>query len=199
MIGKTEASNKHPGKESRSGLPLSVILIFQAIIMLFGIALLWMALPFHANAPKIGYVETNRMLASFGESRKNRAEIDSLNKDWQAKAKTLKDSLDGFMNVMGQTFNKASVQRQQEMRAEIEKRNQDLAQYIKASQKRVLEREKTLLEPTLKKINAFLQEFAERKKFDLIFGSTNNANILAGGHRLDLTDQVIRELNGKYP
>lgn len=183
----------------QTNISLKTILLLQALMVAAGGIAFWLALPFHTNAPKIGYVETTKMLGAFKEARKNQAEIDSLNKDWQSKAKVLKDSLDGYMKEIGTTFNKASLQSQQDMRKELERRNVTLDQYVKASQKRVLEREKELLEPTLKKINAALQEFARKEHYDLIFGSTNSGNILAGGLRLDLTDQVIRELNAKYP
>ncbi len=179
--------------------PWVKFLLIQIVFALATFAGIWWALKFHANAPKIGYVDTSRLLSEFTEAKRNKSTIDSLNKDWQSKAKTLRDSLDAYAVTMGTKFNSVDKQSQLEMRAEIERKNQELAQFVKASQAKVLDRERALLEPTLKKINDCMQELSKREKFDLIFGSTNNGSIMAGGIRLDLTLQVVRELNQKYP
>ena len=138
-------------------------------------------------------------MEDFGLAKQNRTKIDSLTKDWKSKAQVLKDSLDAYMSTMGATFNTASAKDQQHMRAEIERRNQELAQFMKASQKITVDKEKELLEPTFKKINTFLKDYSEKEGYDVILGSTAGGNILSGRPRLDLTDRVIAELNKKYP
>jgi Skp family chaperone for outer membrane proteins len=182
-----------------SGISIKTALLLQVPIALAGLFAIWMLLPFHTNAPKIGYVDTTRMLGAFKEAQRNRAQIDSLNKDWQAKAQVLKDTMDIHMAAMGKTYNTASAQSQLDMRKDLERRNQEMAQFVKASQTKVLEKEKALLEPSLKKVNVLLQDLATQEGYDLIFGSTNTGNILAGGRRLDLTDRVIDMLNKKHP
>jgi Skp family chaperone for outer membrane proteins len=175
------------------------ILAAQTIMTVLALVLIWLAIPFHTYGAKIGYVDTSILMSQFNETKRSRTAIDSLNKDWQGKAKALKDSLDGFMTRMGSTYNRSSTKEQGTMKSELERRNQELAQYVKASQDRIGKKEKELMEPAIKKINAFLQELAAREKYDLIFGSTGTGNILAAGTRKDLTGAVITELNRKYP
>lgn len=121
-----------------------------------------------------------------------------MSQDWRAKAKVLNDSLVVYMSTMSGGFQKATPPEKDKMRAEMERRNQELAQFVKASQEKTTAREKELMGPALKKLNAFLKEYAGRKHCDVILGSTQGGNILARGPRLDLTDRILLELNKQY-
>lgn len=71
------------------------------------------------------------------------------------------------------------------------------------SKKEELENELSIREQenqtlVVKRLNVYIEEFANDQDYDLIIGSNGNGNVLYGENHLDITESLIAYANGKY-
>jgi Skp family chaperone for outer membrane proteins len=179
--------------KSKFELALGVCLVLVAACLAF----LWKQSK--SSTPKIGYVDNIILIGQFNEAKKARKELEDFNSEWQKHASLLKDSMDLFMRNMGSEYNAASAGEKTRLRNLMQSKNEEMADFVAANQKRSQDKEKLLLDPVIKKINSYVQEYSEKNGYDIIFGSTVGGNIMAGGSKLNLTSEILRDLNAKYP
>lgn len=152
-----------------------------------------------SNPARVAYVDTAVLISQFSEAKKARADLEKFNKTWQDKAKDIKDSMDVYMQRMGADYNIATSAKKEQMRREMQARNQEMEGFVNSNQKKSFEKEKELMDPVLKKINVFMKEYTENQGYDIILGSTTSGNIMGAGKRLNITQAVLDGINKQYP
>lgn len=58
-------------------------------------------------------------------------------------------------------------------------------------------RKQELTKDILQKINLFIQDYGKKNNYKLILGTTNEGSILYGKDADDITDNILKELNGE--
>jgi Skp family chaperone for outer membrane proteins len=107
----------------------------------------------------------------------------------------LKDSVDQYMQKLSAMKTGVTDKERAALEKEFMERQQRFQSFADANRKNAAEKEKALTEAAVKKTNALLQEYCEKKNYDFILGTTVNGSILAANRSRDVTEDVIRYLN----
>lgn len=150
-----------------------------------------------AQAVKIGYVNTDRVLAGSNEAAEIARIYDLDRTAWMNEIKTLNDDvkqMERNFEIDKLTKNEAAKREAQtkisNKKAEAGKKLEDyFGDGGKAEQ-----RYKELIEPLTKKINEVIKKISEQDKYTLVL-DVSMGTVLYAAPTMDITDQVLAELN----
>ncbi len=171
---------------------------FLILILAVAISGLGLALDLKRTSKKIGYAETTILLSEFTEAIEARKKFEDSQKEWDKNLKTLNDSLMAAMSRMKSNYETAKQPEREKMRSDFQQRNDDLQRYTNAVKKMSEEKEKSLMEPVVKKMNSFLEVWGRDHGYDMIFGTMNGGNILQANSSMNLTRIILADLNAQY-
>lgn len=157
-----------------------------------------LAFLFRDKPPKIGYAETTTLMSQFGEAIKARKRFETHAAEWEKNTQALKDSLDVAMDRLKLEYEKAPEAQKAELRAMLEKRNDDLQKYSNAVKKMSETKEAELMSPVISQLNSFMKTWGKQHGYDIILGTSTGGNILHADPNLDVTPGLLKELNEFY-
>lgn len=149
-----------------------------------------------AQAMKIGYVNSDRILAEFDEAKEAQRKLD-------VEAKKLEDEYRGLLNKLdslSRDFERQKMIMSESRRLTKENEITQLQQSIQRYQVEkmgpegeIYKKQAELVGPVLEKIKAVIEKVGKENKYDYIF-DTVAGNILYAEPVHDLTDKVLYEL-----
>ncbi len=156
------------------------------------------AVPAGARADlKIGYVDLQRALNEVDEGKSAKA---LLQRDFADKQKTL-DAKKAEFEKLQADFEKQSVvmseQARKDKTADLDRRARDLQALFVNLQKDLSERERDATRGIFDRMNGIVREIAEADGFTYVF--EKGAGIVYAPASLDVTNELIRKYNAKYP
>jgi outer membrane protein len=156
------------------------------------------AVPALARAEqKIGYVDLQRALNEVEEGKTAKA---LLQKDFAEKQKQLDAKKVDFEQRQAD-FEKQSVvmseQARKDQTADLDRRARDLQALFMNLQKDLTEREREATRGIFDRMNAIVREIAEADGFTYVL--EKGAGIVYAPASLDVTNELIRKYNAKYP
>lgn len=165
--------------------------------LLMALILLGMASFAMAQAVKLGYVDTDRVLYESNELREIERLFNLDQQNWRTQIRTL----DAQIKQMEQDFEIDKLTKNEaakrEAQARIDEKKAEagrmLQEYFGEGGK-AEQRYRELVEPLTLKINEIIRKLAESEKYTMIFDSSYPVVIYAMPS-LDLTDIVIQEMN----
>jgi outer membrane protein len=152
----------------------------------------------HNQQQKVAYVETDRLLHGFTLSAKVQAEIDSAQAKAQSEIQRAGDSLAAFKLRIETDYANKPVAERAKREQVLVGQVQAFGQFREASARRLAQLRADKLQGMADKVNVFLAEFGNRNGYAVIF-ATVNGNIAYGDtEKMDITDEVVRELNRQF-
>jgi outer membrane protein len=156
------------------------------------------AVPAAARAEqKIGYVDLQRALNEVDEGKTAKA---LLQRDFAEKQKTL-DAKKAEFEKLQADFEKQAVvmadQARKDKAQDLDRRARELQALFVNLQKDLSDRERDVTRGIFDRMNAIVREIAEADGFTYVF--EKGAGIVYGPASLDLTNELIRKYNAKYP
>ena len=148
-------------------------------------------------AQKIGYINSQQILASYKEAQDAQERLDKINKEWEAEAREMQTQLQEMNDQLQSQSLLLSEERQKEKEQEIQ------ALYIRAQQFQVekwgqtgefYKKQDEVMKPVFDKINEAIKLVGEEERFDYIFDTVAGNIVYASPNQTDLTDLVIEEL-----
>jgi outer membrane protein len=143
---------------------------------------------------RIAYVENGKIIDGFNEAIAARkllaAEAADLQKQVNAQQDTLKMIFDKFQS--------APAGRKEQLQAEFQRRNALYNQVGQAAQEKSALREGEIMTPVSQKINDFLEIWGHQHNYDFILGTTSSGNLVQANKKLNVTLEVLEDLNKKY-
>ena len=148
-------------------------------------------------AQKIGFINSQQVLASYKEAQDAQERLDKINKEWEAEAREMQTQLQEMNDQLQSQSLLLSEERQQEKAQEIQ------ALYVKAQQYQAekwgqtgefYKKQDEVMKPVFDKINSAIKLVGEEERFDYIFDTVAGNIVYASPSQTDLTDLVIEEL-----
>lgn len=147
---------------------------------------------------KIGFVKSSELVYGY----RGMTEAHSLQ---ESKTNELKSNLDtlqaDFQKAINQ-YNKEYASLSEKERSEKENllsiQEQNLKLYSQNIQNTIKQNDVNLTQGILNQINTYVEEYAKKKGYTIIFGTTTSGNILYGEPAIDVTDDVLKGLNENY-
>ena len=161
--------------------------------------ILFFAIPGFGQKLKVGYVHSQKVLASFKDALDVNKKIEEIDRQYQAEGREMQDNL----KRLQEQYQSQSLLLSDAKKREKEQEIQNLAMKLQQFQQQkynpqtgeIYKKQAELLQPVYDKINAVIKKIGEDEKYDLIL-DTASGNILHVSNAIkDLTDRVLEELN----
>lgn len=167
-------------------------LVAIALVLILGI---WMLVTPQAS---IVYVDVNKLFSEYKgtkeaqkefETKKNttQANLDSLMGDWEKELKKYEKERS--------SMSKKEIDLQQEL---LTNKQQQINNYQQALQTQIQEEDNKMTQTVFNDLNAFIKEYGQENNYKIIMGANGSGNILHADPSVDITEDVIKELNERY-
>ena len=168
-------------------------------IGLFGIAsilfLLYTQL-FHKE--KIVYVDSTRILNEYKGAEKARKELETKAKTWQHNVDTLTLSIQNSIKSYEMKVQRMSLKEQNQEKHVINLKRKELSDYQRAIQENAAKENAKLMSPVISRVNKFLADYGKDKGYTMILIANQSGTIAYAKEGLDVTSEVIKELNKEF-
>jgi len=166
----------------------------KKVFITFGVALLLagaLASVSSAQIGKFGYVDSDKIFASYKDWVKAQEEFNTEYKAWDEEARSMQAELDEMVDEFDKQKLILSPDKKKEREAAIEAKRQALDAFTKqifGPSGEAERRNNMLVKPLLEKINAAIERVATEENYDFIF---NSAGLAYAKKDFDITDKVL--------
>ncbi len=143
-------------------------------------------------SPKMAYVDLTRIFDEYSKTKEYDASLQTKSEGYE---KERNSKLEKIKDAQG----KLSVMKEEEKKkhqAQIDKDKADLLEYDRQRQMDLRKERDEKIREILGEIEKVVKEFAQQEKFALIL---NDKVLIYGDQTMDVTSQIIKILNDKYP
>lgn len=144
---------------------------------------------------KTGYVDTTRLLQEYSEMK----EVES---EFTAKSESLKTELDSVAQIFQAEVvafqeNMATMSKaeQEEAQMQFMRKQQMLQQSAQMKSNQLRMESDEVIDSLVTKVKDFVADYGEDNGYTYIFGSNESANIMYAKEGLEITDEVLEQLN----
>ncbi len=117
---------------------------------------------------------------------------------WQNNIDTLKSELDKAFQDYNKGVAKMTAKEAELSRELLKTKEQQYGQYKDNIRQKAMEEDRKMTEAVLTKVNAFLKEYGKKKGYAFIFAANGNGSMAYADEQLDITEEVIVQLNKAY-
>lgn len=177
-----------PGGRLRGFIPAAVLLVFAAVPR-----------PVEAAELVIGFIDSERIFAEYQRARDADAELRADVAKWNEEADARQRELEKLIEEYESQSLILSEPRRREFEEEIQRKRSDLDAFVReiwAPNGKVDQRKQQLSLPIIEKINEVVTRLGEERGFSIIFDAAD-ANVVYADRALDLTDEILQELNAE--
>lgn len=150
------------------------------------------------TSKKIAYVRSQDLVYAFTGMKEMQLKFQDQSKTWEANLDTLKMD---FQRAVAQYQNDVTKLTDQERLTRenmLDMQQKNVYKYSESIAAKSKEEEEKMLGGVLNQVNSFVEEYGKRNRYDLILGTTASGSILYGVEAIDITKELIREINKNY-
>lgn len=170
-------------------------LILHSLSFLFVLSVTWGTA--EAQEQKIGYVDTDQILAQMPEYQGIQQQLKSISSEWNTQLEEMKQEVEQLKeDYQAKEIlypDELKEQKQQEIQNKVQQRQQYLDQKFGADGE-YFQQQKKLLEPIQRKVFEAINTVADRGNFDFVFDRAQNSSMLYSVEEWNLNDEVLEEL-----
>lgn len=150
-----------------------------------------------SSAQKIGYINSQKILADYKEAQDAQARFEKLNREWEEEAREMQRQF----QEMGEQLESQKLLLSEERQAEKQQELQSLYMKIQQFQNdkwgqtgEAVRKNEEVMQPVIDKINKAIAKVGEEERYDYIFDTVAGNILYASPSQTDLTDLVLEEL-----
>ncbi|WP_281991504.1 OmpH family outer membrane protein [Aquimarina aggregata] len=145
---------------------------------------------------KTGFVNNTKVVSDFTEMKVAQEKWTKRNTEVRAeleeKAKQFQIEVQGYQNIMKSMSKTNREKKEQELMA----KQQGLQREQQSRMQEIQQGSQKEIDSIISKVKDFIKEYGKKNGYTYIYGDTEVSNILYGKEELDITEDVIKELNG---
>lgn len=152
--------------------------------------------PLWARDIKIGYIDSERILAEFEDSKEAQGKLAEENREWDTQAGSMRQQIADMEAELEQQSLLLSDEKKAERWEELQAlylRLQQFQQEIWGQNGRLFQRNLELTRPVVEKINVAIAKIGDEEGYDFVFDASQG-NIVHAKEQYDLTDRVLELL-----
>lgn len=150
------------------------------------------------NKKKIAYVRSTELVYGYLGMQEAQRDFQQKSQIWQANVDTLQQDY----QVSFSKYSSESATLSKDEKTEREKiliqQQESLMNYTQTINAKMKEEDKKTTEGVLNQINSFVEEYGKENGYEVILGTTLSGNLLYGDEAIDITKEVLEELNKTY-
>jgi len=162
-------------------------------LALGGLLLLGAATTMEAQTPRIGYIDSQAILAEAPGSREAQQAFDREMDRYRGEMQRLGEELDRLITAYQQQERNLTPEAREARQQEIRRKETEYQGRIEEIDEEANRKRQELVEPILEQMSLVIEQIREEGSYALIFDTTARA-IIAADPALDLTDEVLRRL-----
>lgn len=135
------------------------------------------------SSPNIAYIRSDALVNGYTGMKEAREAFTRKQSGWQANLDSLRAGLERIP---------ASA------REERAQQQQTMARYAESIRRQSEEADQKMTQAVLDQINAYVEQYGKEHGYDLILGTTKSGNLLYGSPSLDITDELLKDMNAHY-
>lgn len=147
---------------------------------------------------KTAYVDTAKLLEEYQEAKdiesKYKIKSEEMGRELEGKAQQWKLDAASFQKEAQAKGPQWAQLRGQE----LQKREQEIAYMQQAMMQQLQQESGAEMDSLVKKIKNHIKDFGKKKGYEYIYGTGDAASVLYAKEGYDITDEILKELNGKY-
>lgn len=147
---------------------------------------------------KMAYVKSQDLVYAYTGMKEMQLKFQEQSKIWESNLDTLKFEFQRALNEYQSQMMQLTPEEKMTRENLLHVQQNNIAQYSESIKNKSQEEEKKMLEGVLNQINSFVEEYGKNNNYDLIFGTTLSGNILYGDDAIDITQELIQEINISY-
>lgn len=148
--------------------------------------------------PRIAFVKTNELMSKYAGMKEATAIYKKQYDGWKSKVDTLEIEYQRAVIRFNSDVNHLSPQKRAEQERYLQGLRDNLDSYLQATEQKAKEEDGKLTATVYNQVNALIEEYGKSKGYDAILGATSGGNVLYTRTDLDITDELLEELNKKY-
>jgi outer membrane protein len=166
-------------------------------IFIVAVMMLAMAITSSVMAQKIGYINSQKIIANYKEAQDTQERLNKINATWEEEAKGLQKQFQELGEQLESQSLLLSEERKREKQGELQQLYMKVQQYQAekwGQQGEFYKKQEELMQPIFDKINQAIKKVAEEQTFDYVFDTVAGNIVYASPKQADLTDDVIKDL-----
>jgi len=171
------------------------IWIYRAVIT---ISVLFLLFNYFFKNDKIAYVDSGRILNEYKGSAEAKKAFQSKAKVWQTNIDTLTNEVKYSIQKYEKSIATLSPKEQELTKQLIQTKQKQLNDYQHATQDNAKEEDGKLTQGIVTQINAFLLKYGKKHNYKMILIANQSGTIAYASDGLDITSDVIEEINSEY-
>lgn len=148
---------------------------------------------FSVAQSKVAHINTTELVEAMPEMKSAQAEIQKLQKTYEAEIKTMATELQNKMKQYQAEVDTKTDEENAKRAQEVETMNQSISQYQNQARQDLAKKEGELLKPIFEKAKAAIQKVARSQGFQYVLDSTQGGGVIVADGK-DLLADVKREL-----
>ncbi len=171
-------------------------LVFNLVVVA-AIATLYV-LHFVRSQEKIAYVDSVRLLNGYQAMIQARQAYQQKATAWQANVDTLMAGVQTAIKTYEKDAATMSAKERTLSQEMIRSKQKQLADYQQAIQEKARQEDQRMTGEVVKQANSFLERYGKDHHFQIIFAANTSGNIAYAEKYMDVTDQVLEQMNQEY-
>lgn len=167
----------------------SVVIILLAI----GLLLLW-----QRQSTNIVYIDSSKLLNGYTAMLDARKDYATKEKKWRDNIDTLTNAVQRSLKTYERQMNSMSPREQSLSKQLLDAKQKQLMDYQRAIQAKAREENDKMTRAVVSQVDAFLSTYGKAHDYDLILIASQAGTISYARPGLDITDEVLVELNKTY-
>lgn len=170
-----------------------------ALLFLIGLLLLSGYNTYRIESTRIAYVDSAKLLTKYKGMSEAQQAYQKKAAAWKANIDTLSTDVQNAVRQYERAAATMAVKQQEVAKQLIQTKQKRLADYQETIRQSAQQEDAKSTQVVLKQVNAFLDNYGKKHHYDLILVANQTGNIAYAKEGLDITEEVVAELNGQYP
>lgn len=142
-------------------------------------------------ADRIAYIDLGKVFDEYNKAKDFDKLLEEEKEDKQQQREKMVKTIRKLKDELELTSKKAKEKKQ----TEIDRKIKELQDYDREVNTKLREKYDSMVREILKEINATIEEYGQKEKYDAIF---DDRVILYSNDSINITSQILKILNGKY-
>ncbi|WP_121666105.1 OmpH family outer membrane protein [Mesonia aquimarina] len=154
------------------------------------------ALAISCNQDKTAYVDNTVLIKEYKNMKATEERFNEKSKEMQKELDAVAKQFQNEVEAFQQQSASMSDEELQKKRTQLMQRQQQLQQQQQAKSQALREESDKVIDSLIDEVKGFVVDYGKEHNYTYIFGSNESANIMYAKEGKDITQDVLKELNG---
>ncbi len=148
--------------------------------------------------PRIACVRSQSLISGYTGTTEARQTFDSLAKTWQVELDTLKHDYQTAYEQYKIDRQGLSEQDRKKRVEELSWLQNNVQHHLETLTQRSKSEEEKMAQGVMRQVNTMIEKYGRDNNYDVILGTTLSGSVLYAREAIDITDDLLKQLNNSY-